>query len=345
MIVDLLRNDKGGSSAIDSSTINLNATSVNGLGSDTNRDGYIDRVVVPNEGVWELNTTTAKLIFIPKEGFRGNPTPIEYSVKDGFGTSSNDATVTVHYTKAPKANDDKVSAMIGEAVTIEVLKNDIEGSDPLDPATVMIVDPNTHSSVQSFYVLSEGTWEVSATGKITFTPEQDFSSNPTPITYSVEDEGGRVSNEAKVIIYYNASVINATDNLDIPVRSASPFAIDVLKNGDSFGVNGAGRRPIEFTQAKHGRVYLDDGGTPFDPTDDMVLYEAEPDYIGEVSFTYTIYDAQGNKDTAVVTLNVDCATSQSSDNGSALGMLGIILMSLIILLGRSYLRRNLEGEV
>ena len=301
----------------------------------------VTKVTVPGEGIWKVDPSTGKVTFTPEHGFTGDPSPIDYTIKDAQGHISNQATLYIDYLQEhpPVATDDEKSALEGEVVTIDILKNDTNGTDPLNPTTVMIIDPNTQQRVQSLYVPNEGTWEVSSTtGKITFTPESGFKGDPTPIHYTVEDEGGRISNEAKVTIHYKSSVIKATDNLNVPVKSASPFVIDVLKNGDSFGVNGAGKRPISFTQAKHGRVYLDDGGTPDDPTDDLILYEPEPDFVGEVSFTYTIYDAQGNKSTAVISLNVDCASSQKRDAAQTWGVL--LMLFGMLLSGIALIRRE-----
>ena len=336
--IDILANDQNGSGAIEKGTIDLNASSVGGIGDDTDGDGYIDKVTVPGEGVWEVNTTTGKLTFTPEPGFTGSPTPIGYTVKDSNGETSSSATVTLHYSPAPVAKDDSANGVKGHPVTIDVLANDVNGTDPLDPVTVMMIDPDTNASVQTLYVNGEGTWEVNTTnGAITFTPETGFTGDPTPVEYTVEDAAGRLSNHAKMTINYSDGKPKATDNLNIPVQSTKPFVIDVLANGDDFGAYGPASRPIEFTQPAHGNVYLDDGGTPNDPTDDVMLYQAEPDFIGKITFTYTIYDAQGNASTATVTLNVDCSSSQMSDSsgGDALGILGSLMMLLgLLLMGR-----------
>ncbi|WP_265090120.1 Ig-like domain-containing protein [Psychrobacter fjordensis] len=52
-------------------------------------------------------------------------------------------------------------------------------------------------------VLSEGTWSV---GAITFTPEAGFTGDPTPISYTVDDNTGETSNEATVTIDYPQAI-------------------------------------------------------------------------------------------------------------------------------------------
>jgi len=88
---------------------------------------------------------------------------------------------------------------------------------------------------------------------------------------------------------------------------------------------------------------LDDGGTPNDPTDDVLLYTPAADVNNITdSFTYTITDAQGNTSTATVTLNVNCASSQRSDGGDALGMFSIMLMMFLTLMSGLYFARKEE---
>ena len=135
----------------------------------------------------------------------------------------------------------------------------------------------------------------------------------------------------------------ATDNLNVPITSYNPTVIDVLANGDDFGANGPGTVEILFTQPTHGSVALDDGGTPNDPTDDILLYTPAADVNNITdSFTYTITDAQGNTSTATVTLNVNCASSQTSDGGDALGTVSIMMMMFLTLMSGLYFVRREE---
>jgi len=115
--------------------------------------------------------------------------------------------------------------------------------------------------------------------------------------------------------------------------------IDVLGNGDNFGKNGACN--MTFTQPYYGQTSLDDGGTPNDPRDDMILYELEENYQGTDTFEYTIIDCAGESDTAIVTLEIDCSCSQSSDSGDALETISMILMMIFMgMVGLFYIRKE-----
>ena len=56
-----------------------------------------------------------------------------------------------------------------------------------------------------------------------------------------------------------------------------------------FGGNGAGTTVITFTQPTHGSVALDDGGTPNDPTDDVLVYTPKAD-VNNIKDSFYLYD-------------------------------------------------------
>ncbi len=83
----------------------------------------------------------------------------------------------------------------------------------------------------------------------------------------------------------------------------TPLTIDVLENDMGIPENGT----LTVTDPENGTIDINDGGTPDDPTDDTVTYTPNSDYEGTDSFEYTICDAQGNCDTATVTIDVGTA--------------------------------------
>jgi len=175
-----------------------------------------------------------------------------------------------------------------------------------------------------------------------------FDTNNNPVT-DLSDDNSTLEDDPTVTIMDPgiAGGPNATDNLDIPINSYDPTVIDVLENGDEWGIYGPGTVEITFTQPIYGTVALDDGGTPNDPTDDVLIYTPAPDHNNITdSFEYTITDAQGNTSTATVTLNINCATSQSSDGGNALSLVSMLLLAIMTAMtGLYFIRREEErGE-
>lgn len=134
---------------------------------------------------------------------------------------------------APIAVNDIVSSTITEPVVIPVLANDTTGGIPL-PNTVSIkngVDTDGNGSLDQLVVPNQGTWSVNATtGEITFTPIPTFTGNPTPISYTVKEAHGNVSNEALVTI--NAVPIVNVDLSLVPFPKLSDyhFFIGDIKN-------------------------------------------------------------------------------------------------------------------
>ncbi len=355
VIIDVVGNDDDGTSPVDPSTVQI-------IDPD---NGEVTHYVVPGEGTWGVNTTTGEITFTPEPGFIGDPAPIEYTVYDVDGNSGT-GIVTINY--MPVANDDMNNpASEGETVIIDILANDRNTSSPLDPMSVNLIAPDNatdivtdnEGDVVGFTVTGEGEWSVDEdSGVVTFVPDEDLEGDPTPVEYTVKEENGDESNRAIIEVLYevNTPVLPpvdpsapiATDNLDISITHYGPAVIDVLANGDTWGSNGPGTQVFIFTQPTYGTVALDDGGTPNDPTDDVLIYTPAADVNNIVDrFTYTITDAAGNTSTASVTLNVKCASSQTSDSGNALGTLSIIIMMLFSVMSGLYFVRKEEeiGEI
>ncbi len=167
-------------------------------------------VGVPGEGSWSVDLVTGDITFTPEAGFTGDPTPISYTVSDSTGLTSNESTITIDYPQtAPVAVDDeKLDQVLGDAITVAVVGNDTDVEGDLDPTTVIITASPAGGTIaadgKSVVVAGEGEWSVdTATGDITFTPEAGFTDNPTPISYTIEDTTGLLSNEATVTIDYD----------------------------------------------------------------------------------------------------------------------------------------------
>lgn len=340
--IDIVNNDNGGTFALDVTTVTLTVP-VGATGVVTDADGDMVGFVVPGEGTWSVNETGGEVTFSPEDGYVGDPAPVEYTIED---TQGNPTTSEISINYPPVANDDNATAQENEVVTLNVLANDQNTTDPLDKTSVRLIDPSGNE-VERLYVPSEGTWTVDTmTGEVTFDPDMDFSGDAT-ITYVVREINGDVSNEATITIVYPGSgfPIIARDDLDT-ITEYAPTVIDVLAN-DGWGSNGPGTQAITFIQPIYGTVALDDNGTADDPTDDVPVYTPVPDHNDiRDSFTYTIEDAQGNTATATVTLNVVCASSQTSDGGDALGLVSMLLLAIMTAMsGLYFIRREEErGE-
>lgn len=156
----------------------------------------------------------------------------------------------------PLAVNDGVSGIpVGSPVTLDVLGNDTDPDGTLNPASVTIV--GSAGPGQPLVVAGQGTWSVNpATGAITFTPEAGYSGDPTPISYTVADNQGLVSNPATVTVDYiptvvvtNAVVDETNGNLD---RTGGAVLVEPTGSG-SLLIDG--QPPVSVTLAAAGATW------------------------------------------------------------------------------------------
>src|SRR5690606_25922010 len=101
----------------------------------------------------------------------GAETPNGKTVTDVSGTGiDNDTPTTVPVAEGPAAVNDAINTPQQTPVSIPVLDNDREGSSPLDPSTVYVIDPETGGQVKEVTIPNEGTYTVQPDGTIVFTP-------------------------------------------------------------------------------------------------------------------------------------------------------------------------------
>ncbi len=217
--VDVLANDIEGSYSFDPKTVKITSTP---NGATLSEDGK--KLTVPNEGVWSVEPETGAITFTPKDGFTGDPTPISYSVQD---TQGNDSSADVEIDYPPLAKDDRVNGEVGKQIVIFVLENDAPTSSPLDKASLRLIDPVTGDEVESVTIQGEGTWSTNIDGSMTFTPQDGFKNNPTPVKYVVRELSGDVSNQATITIVYPDAV---DDVVIIPANHVGSTTVNVSEN-------------------------------------------------------------------------------------------------------------------
>ncbi len=286
----------------------------NFLDDDSDNDGLTDIV----EGGNNIDTD-------------GDGIPDYLDNSDSTPNSSDDSSLT--------GND------IGDAVSIDILANDTlnDGSQAIaDDVNVALIAPTGGIVNQdgSVTVAGEGTWTYDGnTGILTFTPIEGFTGNPRPITYILtEIATGLQSSSATVTVGYDAVepvVLNAGDDGTIIITHYGANPIDVLAN-DTF----EGEVKISILQQpEHGttEVVMGSDGVP------IVLYSPHAN-INQVkdSFIYTITDKNGNTSEATVLLDVQCASTQTSDGNTHNSATLFILMVLTMMIGMYMIRKEDE---
>jgi hypothetical protein len=211
---------------------------------------------------------------------------VKITVKDGINV-------------VPDANDDNATTVVNKSVDINVLANDTGLDDGFGKLTI-------HTAPMF------GSVTVNANRTVTYTPGYMFIGTET-FQYVIEDVDGD---------YSMATVtVNVTERPDYqPVanddrRGCSfnqPVIVDVL-----FNDTGLDDVPVTVTISQNPTQ-----GIASVNTDNTVTFTPEPDFIGTMTFRYTVTDADGDSDDAQVTIavkaGVNIVPEAKNDNASTI---------------------------
>ncbi|WP_239479617.1 Ig-like domain-containing protein [Actibacterium sp. 188UL27-1] len=209
--------------------------------------------------------------------------------------------------RAPDANYDRVNTFEGKRFKIDVLKND---TDP-DGNVLKVISVGSPS---------KGNVWINDTGDVVYRAPNDFTGRDT-FTYTISDgKGGR--DTARVDVQVKESSNSGGGGTGggsqpgnrapdarydrVSIEEGKRFKVDVLKNDRDADGN-----PLKITavsSAAEGNVYINNTGD--------IVYRAPTKFTGRDSFTYTISDGKGGKDTARVDVDVNKAKGGSNSGGN-----------------------------
>lgn len=266
-------------------------------------------LVVPGEGTWSVDPATGEVTFTPLATFTGNPSPINYTVDDEWGYPTG-ATVTVTY-RVEALDDVSAGNDPGDPVTVPVTDND---HDELVPESTRLIDP-TGNPVMELVVPGEGTWTVApGADEITFEPETEFTGNPTPVKYQVEDPTG-VPVEATVTVAYTPQ---AGPDEDLLNPLGESVTVDPLVNDtDRDDLDPASVRVWNGTDWVTTYVVPSEGTWTVDPATGEVTFEPLPALTTDPTpVTYQVADVWGEtaESTITVTYRPDARDDEDLDN-------------------------------
>jgi gliding motility-associated-like protein len=225
-------------------TLQGNQVTFNILTNDINSDGTISTGTVdldPLTSGKQTSFTTigegnysvdgfGNITFTPLSTFYGTTTPINYTVDNSLGLTSNTASILVTVTPlgAPLAVDDAATVDENSSVTFNITNNDTD--DGSINASRVDLDPYTAGIQQSYYVADQGQLIVDMYGNVTFTPDWNFYGTVVAY-YTVRDNLNLTSNIATLTITVNW--VNATpfavDDYDTTSED-TPLTFNVLSN-------------------------------------------------------------------------------------------------------------------
>ncbi|WP_118976093.1 T9SS type A sorting domain-containing protein [Taibaiella koreensis] len=156
------------------------------------------------------------------------------------------------------AHDSLSNQAPGNAATISgLLANDMDpNSGVLSPENISLIVPtgatgvttDAQGDITGFTVPGQGAWSLnSSSSAVTFTPQNSFTGNPTPISYRVKDAAGLVSAPASISIRFTVPSENAAVTL---IKDAAPHT------GIPFGFSTSGG-PVSLIDTFSGIVASD----------------------------------------------------------------------------------------
>lgn len=234
----------------------------------------------------------SKILYMPALNFAGSDT-LTYTVCDSASPASC-STAVVLLTVTPIA--DPPSAVVDSVVTpeetpieIDVLSNDLDPENNIDPNSVSVTA-----------AAANGTLSVdAATGKVTYTPALNFNGNDT-FTYQVCDLGSPVQcDTAAVTIVVNP--VNdppVAENDTVTTPEDLSVTVSVLTNDTDVDAN-LDRTTVSITVAPT-------NGLAVVNTDATITYTPSDDYSGTDTITYRVCDTGSPIycDTAVINVGV-----------------------------------------
>ncbi|MEM7256310.1 MAG: Ig-like domain-containing protein [Pseudomonadota bacterium] len=262
---------------------NSEAQALSVLTNDTDPDGLPLTVLQVNNGPVNGIARIRNGVIIeyrPNADFSGNDS-FNYVVSDSAGVTAT-ATVRIEVTAVntpPMANNDQISTVSNDPVSINVTANDTDSNG--DTLTVTAVSNPIN-----------GTASTLPDGQVQYTSDINFAGTDT-FEYQIDDgNGGTASAVVTVTVQAaNQPPVAVADRVateqNEPVTIA-PLANDTDPEGDTITVS-------NLTNPANGSATVDN---------DEVLYTPDADFTGTDNFAYEISDGNGGTDTATITVNV-----------------------------------------
>ncbi|MDH3511187.1 MAG: Ig-like domain-containing protein [Gammaproteobacteria bacterium] len=209
-----------------------------------------------------------------------------YQVEDSMGMTDS-ATVNVTVNDLPVANDNMATTGVGTAVNVNILADDTGLSDtPLVVAFPTLAANGT---------LAQAGCDAQSTCVVTYT--NDGTPGPDIFTYTVTDEAGTgdISNVATVTITVDDSPVTVDDAAN--VEPGLSVDIPVLLND-----SGLSDVPLMLTVTSPANGSVTQAGCDAQAT--CILTYTNSGATGVDTFDYTVTDADGDSDTAIVSVTV-----------------------------------------
>lgn len=235
---------------------------------DPTQTGLQSSYTIANQGAFSLDSQ-GNITFVPVSGFIGTATA-RYNVKDTYGKTSNNATITITYTGATQAN-------AGQDRFVNIST----------PLTTQVLQGNSPAATET------GQWtQVSGPNTATFTNPAQPNATAGNLTGGVyvfrwtirSASGCEISDDVQITV--NHIPVAQNDVLSTELNNSA--LVLVLNNDtDEDGNNTIDRASIRIVSSPQ------NGSLSIDPLTGIVTYTPNQGFTGIDNFVYTVKDVYG----------------------------------------------------
>lgn len=132
---------------------------------------------------------------------------------------------------SPNAVKDQACVLGNETITMDLIKNDGEGTYPIDLTSVRLIDPATNTASTTVTVAGQGTFTVDTSGILTFEPAAGFTE--ALISYSLSDTVGLTSNLVTISVLANTTNAPSGASTQVFCSLNNPTVANLRVTGDA----------------------------------------------------------------------------------------------------------------
>ncbi len=197
--------------------------------------GIQSELVVADQGTWNYNSESGFVTFTPETGFTVSPSPVSYILTENLTGLSDTANITVSYNEEPPvANDDfSPGNSPGSRASVNILSNDrlSDGTPAISALVTVDIDQTTEGNQNELIVEGQGTWGYNTlTGVAAFNPEDGFTTDPDPVTYTLTENLTGLNDNALITFGYNEEAPEAVNDTSTDNTPGEPVSVNILSN-------------------------------------------------------------------------------------------------------------------
>lgn len=210
------------------------------------------------------------------------------------GTSLDIANVNFGLNQGPVTVADNTTTSVGQSVVINVPGNDSDVDGTLDLTSVLLIDPADANKKTTVTVANQGTYTVSANGKVTFSPLSTYTGNATSIPYTIKDDFGTESTSALITVSIKPSGVDDIDNTSINTSKTT----NVKANDVNAGTGSTVTNLTPVNPSTDGAIAIADA------TAGTVKFTPATGFTGTYKYTYILTSADGTQSSAPVNVSI-----------------------------------------